>query len=106
MRGAWGAAGLTVLTLCAGLTVLLAPAKVDGWGAAHVGVTRVGPGGGKRCEVANVNFSNVGNQRVRFPDCGLQREVSGCRPRGVNDEEKRLTRGAQRHSHMILLYAG
>jgi hypothetical protein len=27
------------------LTVLLVPTLVDAWGAAHVGVTRVGPGG-------------------------------------------------------------
>jgi hypothetical protein len=27
------------------LTVLLVPSPVDAWGAAHVGVTRVGPGG-------------------------------------------------------------
>ena len=35
---------MTLMTVAA-LTVLLVPSKVDGWGAAHVGVTRVGPGG-------------------------------------------------------------
>jgi hypothetical protein len=36
---------ILTLTIVAVLTVLLVPSKVDAWGAAHVGVTRVGPGG-------------------------------------------------------------
>ena len=36
---------IMTLTIMAALAVLLVPSKVDGWGAAHVGVTRVGPGG-------------------------------------------------------------
>jgi hypothetical protein len=36
---------IMMLTVSAALTVLLVPSQVDGWGAAHVGVTRVGPGG-------------------------------------------------------------
>jgi hypothetical protein len=35
---------MTLVTVVA-LAVLLMPSKVGGWGAAHVGVTRVGPGG-------------------------------------------------------------
>jgi hypothetical protein len=34
------------LTAVAALALLLVPSDVGGWGAAHVGVTRVGPGGG------------------------------------------------------------
>jgi hypothetical protein len=33
------------LTSLAALAVLLLPSRLDAWGAAHVGVTRVGPGG-------------------------------------------------------------
>jgi hypothetical protein len=33
------------LVTVAALAVLLAPSKVDGWGAAHVGYTHVGPAG-------------------------------------------------------------
>src|SRR5436309_1840714 len=33
------------LTSVATLSLLLMPSEVDAWGAAHVGVTRVGPGG-------------------------------------------------------------
>jgi hypothetical protein len=36
---------IMTLTTVAALTVLLVPSKIDAWGAAHVGVTRVGPGG-------------------------------------------------------------
>jgi hypothetical protein len=36
---------ILTLTAVAVLTILLMPSKVDAWGAAHVGVTRVGPGG-------------------------------------------------------------
>jgi hypothetical protein len=36
---------IMILTTVAALTVLLVPSEVDAWGAAHVGVTRVGPGG-------------------------------------------------------------
>ena len=36
---------LTSLMFVAALTVLLLPSLVDGWGAAHVGYTRAGPGG-------------------------------------------------------------
>ena len=36
---------IMTLTTVAALAVLLVPSMVDAWGAAHVGVTRVGPGG-------------------------------------------------------------
>lgn len=36
---------IMTLTIVGALGVLLVPTKVDAWGAAHVGVTRVGPGG-------------------------------------------------------------
>src|SRR5262245_31135957 len=36
---------IMTLTIVVALAVLLTPSKVDAWGAAHVGVTRVGPGG-------------------------------------------------------------
>jgi hypothetical protein len=36
---------IITLAAVAVLAVLLVPTKVDAWGAAHVGVTRVGPGG-------------------------------------------------------------
>jgi len=36
---------ITTLTSVVALTLLLVPSKVDGWGAAHVGATRVGPSG-------------------------------------------------------------
>src|SRR3954454_24244714 len=36
---------IVTLVAVAVLAVLLIPSKVDAWGAAHAGVTRVGPGG-------------------------------------------------------------
>ena len=36
---------IMTLTILAALALLLVPSKVDAWGAAHVGVTRAGPGG-------------------------------------------------------------
>jgi hypothetical protein len=36
---------ILTLALVVLLALLLVPSKVDAWGAAHVGVTRVGPGG-------------------------------------------------------------
>src|SRR5262245_12410298 len=36
---------ILTLTIVVALTALSLPAKVDAWGAAHVGATRVGPGG-------------------------------------------------------------
>ena len=36
---------IITLATVAAVAALLMPAKVDGWGAAHVGYTRVGPGG-------------------------------------------------------------
>jgi heterogeneous nuclear ribonucleoprotein A1/A3 len=36
---------IMMLVIAAGLTALLTPSRLEAWGAAHVGVTRVGPGG-------------------------------------------------------------